>query len=166
MHHIRDNFQSLYFSIVHQKYYNLSSHGVQDRSPCPMEMLTKCPLVSHRIILMPHPKQQQAARNCSRKVSDLSVYSGDKQGTTNEWQWNSINNYKTPENGNEGKVHVDGQGNSSPISRKRCIAEFWPKTEEEKCSTRIKETGRFKHLNNQPFGLTKYSPLESKKWAM
>ena len=84
-----------------------------------MEMLTKCPLVSHRIILMPHPKQQQAARNCSRQVSDLSVHNEDKQGTTNQWQWNSINNYKTPDNGNEGKVHVDEQGNSSPIFRKR-----------------------------------------------
>ena len=107
----------------------------------------------------------QAATGC-KKLFKTSVYSEDKQGTTNQWQWNSINNYKTPENGNEGKVHVDGQGNSSPICRKRCIAEVWPKTEEEKCSTRIKETGRFKHLNNQPFGLTKYSPLESKKSAM
>ena len=66
----------------------------------------------------------------ARQVLDSSVHYQDKQGTINQWQWNSINNHKTPENGNEGKVHVDGQGNSSPILRERCMAEFWPKTEE------------------------------------
>ena len=107
-----------------------------------------------------HSDQQQAAKDCSMTKFNLISFGPSQTRTSTP---DELNLNKKPEKGNEGKVHVYGESDRSPIPRKGCITETVPKTVKEKIQQKEVKAARFIHLNNQPLGWTKCSQLESQE---